>query len=328
MSAIHQLHPQSNKAALPQKVVLILTSLLLLLSLTVPLALAQGNILTDPPKNFELTKGWYEGRQTYYYDFGANTTASADGETIIPAPIYVLVTGFNADGSPQTIEGQRNIIDVIPGDEGYSDLWEVTFVTVPEDTVANTITAADEVISGGYEQTPAGFYVNCPVVPADSTLSEGGGTLTLGWYKGQDVSYFDFGMNAIDTAPIYAFITGFDGDGNPQFVEGQNNVIGVIPGDDGYSAFWYVNLVTVPADYVANTITSVDQVLSAGYEIVTPGLLVNCPVLRTDAAAPASPTTLPQTGGVSTGLGWLTLVVGLGIVAVGWFLRARQTNRA
>lgn len=44
-------------------------------------------------------------------------------------------------------------------------------------------------------------------------------------------------MNPLDTAPIYVFITGFDGDDNPQFVESQQNVIGVIPGDEGYSAF-------------------------------------------------------------------------------------------
>ena len=96
--------------------------------------------------------------------------------------------------------------------------------------------------------------------------------------RGQEISYFDFGPNIEATAPIYAFITGFDGDGNPQFVEGQNNVIGVIPGDTGYSAFWYVNLVQVPDDYAANSITSVADVLASGYDIVQPGLLVNCPV--------------------------------------------------
>jgi hypothetical protein len=165
-------------------------ALLILLSLAGSLALAQGNVLTDPPQTYELTRGWYEGRQTYYYDFGTNSQVGADDQTVVPAPIYVLVTGFNADGSPQVVEGQRNIIDVIPGDAGYS-------------------------------------------------------------------------------------------------------------------AFWQVNLVTVPADYVANTITSVDQVLSSGYEIVTSDMVVNCPVLRTDAAAPASPTTLPQTGSQGMALSWL-----------------------
>jgi LPXTG-motif cell wall-anchored protein len=323
MSIPCQLYSKSNKVPLFKKVILIFVALLILLSLARSLALAQGNVLTDPPQTYELTRGWYEGRQTYYYDFGTNSQVGADDQTVVPAPIYVLVTGFNADGSPQVVEGQRNIIDVIPGDEGYSDLWEVTFVTVPEDYVANTITSAEEIISGGYEQTKAGFYVNCPVVPADSTLAEDGGTLTLGWYKGQDVSYFDFGMNPLDAAPIYVFITGFDGDDNPQFVEDQQNVIGVIPGDAGYSAFWQVNLVTVPAGYVANTITSVDQVLSSGYEIVTSDMVVNCPVLRTDAAAPASPTTLPQTGSQGMALSWLALAAGVAVLVSGWFLRTR-----
>lgn len=325
MSIIQQRYQQLNTATLPKKAVLILTAMLMLMSLVVPLALAQGNVLTDPPKRFELTQGWYEGRQTFYYDFGANTQASTDGTTIVPAPIYVLVTGFNDDGSPKVVEGQRNIIDVIPGDEGYSDLWEVTFVTVPEDYVANTITSAEQVMSGGYEMKKAGFYVNCPVVPAGSTLAEGG-DLTAGWYKGQDVYYFDFGMNSINTAPIYAFITGFDADGNPQFVDGQHNVVGVIPGDNDYSAFWYVNLVTVPADYVANSITSVAEVLASGYDIAAPGLLVNCPVIRTDAEA-AMPTSLPQTGGLSFSLSWLVVVAGLATLVAGWFLRSRLVNR-
>ena len=76
-----------------------------------------------------------------------------------------------------------------------------------------------------------------------------------------------------------------DEEGNPQFVEGQANVIGVIPGDEGYSDFWAVNLVTVPEDYEANSITSVQGVIDSGYEIAQPGLVVNCPVLRTDDAA-------------------------------------------
>jgi hypothetical protein len=107
---------------------------------------------------------------------------------------------------------------------------------------------------------------------------EGGEELTQGWYNGTAVYYPDFGMNPATTAPIYAFITGLDADGNPLFVKGQHNVIGVVPGDAGYSAFWEVNLVIVPADYVAASIKDVASVMLSGYELVQPGLVVNCPV--------------------------------------------------
>ena len=80
---------------------------------------------------------------------------------------------------------------------------------------------------------------------------------------------------------IYAFITGFDADGNPQFAAGQHNVIDTIPGDAGYSAFWDVNLVKVPAGYQANSITSVAGVTQSGFEVVHAGKVVNCPVVRT-----------------------------------------------
>jgi LPXTG-motif cell wall-anchored protein len=178
--------------------------------------------------------------------------------------------------------------------------------------------------------TVSDVLVNCPIVPADSTLSEGGAPLVQGWYQGQEVYYFDFGENTVAAAPIYAFITGFDDSGAPVFVEGQHNVIDVIPGDEGYSAFWYVNLVTVPEGYEANTITSVEAVLASGYDTVQPGLLVNCPVLRTAEApaaeetmmeAPAAqetptPTQLPATGGAgSVSLAWMGLIVGGAVLA-------------
>lgn len=53
-----------------------------------------------------------------------------------------------------------------------------------------------------------------------------------------------------------AFITGFDAEGNPQFVHGQNTVIDSVPGEPNYTAFWDVRLAVVPEDYVANTIKS------------------------------------------------------------------------
>lgn len=292
---------------------LVALAALLLAGWAVP-ALAQG-------ETYELTQGWYEGRETYYYDFGANTQATSDGQAVVTAPIYVPITGMDAEGNPQMVEGQYNIVGVVPGDEGYSDLWQVILVTVPEDYEANTLSSVQAVQDSGYELTPTETYVNCPIVPEGSTLAEGGAPLVQGWYEDEAIYYFDFGPNPAQTAPIYAFITGTDEEGNPQFVEGQYNVVGVIPGDEGYSDFWYVNLVTVPEDYEVNSITSVQGVMDSGYEITTPGLLVNCPILRTAEAetemagaaqeATATPEALPETGG--SGRAPLPLVLG-GIV--------------
>ena len=81
------------------------------------------------------------------------------------------------------------------------------------------------------------------------------------------------------TQPIWAFITGFDAQGNPQFVDGQNNVIDSVPGEPNYTAFWDVRLVVVPEDYVANTIRSAQEVAASGFEVGSPEIVVNCPVV-------------------------------------------------
>ena len=288
-----------------------------------PAASAQmgGNVFTDPPKNYPVIQGWYEGRATYYYDFGATSPPLNNAAAVATAPIYVLVTGFSANGDPQFVMGQNNIINVVPGDVGYSDLWQVTFVTVPAGYQANTLRSVADVRAAGYPMKVSDVLVNCPVVPLNSTLAEGTPGLTHGWYKGREVHYFDFGPNVAATAPIYAFITGMDAGGQPQFVPGQHNVIGVIPGDEGYSAFWDVRLVQVPAGYKANTITSVAQVMNSGYPQLHPGLVVNCPVIRTNVAG--SMPGMPVTGAADLALVYGLLILSGLLLAGGLLFRRR-----
>lgn len=237
-----------------------------------------GGTATAPPMGGEtlmLVSGWYRDQEVRYYDFGMNSPAS--GNTIATAPIWAFITGLDADGNPQFVEGQHNIVDVVPGDGGYSDLWEVMLVTVPEDYEPDSIRSAAEVQAAGYEITAPGMFVNCPIVP-QGTMLEGGEALVQGWYKGEAVFYPDFGANPPSALPIWAFVTGMDADGNPQFVEGQNNVIDSVPDDEGYSAFWRVNLVTVDEGYEANSITSAQGVQDSGFEIAETDMVVNCPV--------------------------------------------------
>jgi hypothetical protein len=123
-----------------------------------------------------------DGAPVRYYNFDAMTSQ--------PAPIFVLFR----EGSSTPVAGQINIIDVIPGEAGYNDFWQVNKVTVPADYVANTVTGAQDVVDGGYAVEATDMVVNCPVVPEGSTASEGPGAagLTMGWYKDQVVFYFDF----------------------------------------------------------------------------------------------------------------------------------------
>ncbi len=96
------------------------------------------------------------------------------------------------------------------------------------------------------------------------------------------------------------FIHGMNADGTPQMVEGQSNIIDTKPGDAGYTAFWNVNFVTVPAGYVPNSIRSAADVRAAGYTITPTTTVVNCPVITVASAATGR--TLPATGdGTSAG---------------------------
>jgi hypothetical protein len=231
-------------------------------------------------KEFTLVDGWYRDEPVVYYDFGMQSPAT--GAVVATSPIWAFITGMDGDGNPIFVDGQFNIVDAIPGDAGYSDLWQVNLVTVPEDYEPNSIHSAADLATMSYPTEVPGLLVNCPVVPAGSTLANGE-ELVTGWYRDQHVYYPDFGANPAVAIPIFAFITGMDADGNPVFVEGQHNIIDSLPGDDGYSAFWAVNLVVVDDTYEANSITSAQGVVDSGFEILQPGLVVNCPVVTPSA---------------------------------------------
>lgn len=280
----------------------------------VAVAVAVGAALVVAPsahaqEEFSLVDGWFRDRAVEYYDFGTNTPLVGDS-AVQTSPIYAFIHGMNADGTPDFVEGQHNVVATVPGDAGYSDLWQVVLVTVPEDYEADSITSEQGVLDSGYETTVTDMFVNCPIVPEGSTL-EGGEELTQGWHDGEEVFYPDFGANPATVAPIWVLIHGMNADGTPDFVEGQQNIIDTVPGQADYTAFWRVNLVTVPEDYEANSITSAADVLSAGYEITETDMVVNCPV--TFVADASDVTGMPDTGSAvqSDGSGVSALFIAL-----------------
>lgn len=230
---------------------------------------------------YGLINGWYRGGDARYWDFGMASPSNASG-TVSRAPIYAFTTGKNDDGSPRLVSGQHNVIDVLPGQAGYSDLWEVMLITVPTSYVADSVRSRADIEAQGFQAVSAGLFVNCPVVPTGSTVEEGS-PLVQGWYRGEAVYYPDFGMNRPVSIPIWAFATGMNSDGSPKLVEGQRNVIDAIPGQAGYSAFWRVNLVMVSGGYTANSIKSAAEVAASGFPVTQTSMVVNCPVLSPKA---------------------------------------------
>jgi hypothetical protein len=117
-----------------------------------------------------------------------------------------------------------------------------------------------------------------PALAADGPVRTFSQDVTLGFYRGQVVSYLDFGPVKLKagnkTAPIWAFTNGDDG---------QRNIIDTVPGRRDYSPLWSVRLVTWKdgADVrVLRSAASVARAQRAGeVTIRAMPIIVNCPVL-------------------------------------------------
>jgi hypothetical protein len=99
--------------------------------------------------------------------------------------------------------------------------------------------------------------------------------------NGEKVQYYNFDVMPETSAPIFALFK----EGEDMPVEGQLNIVNVKPGDTHYSDFWHVHKVTVPANYVANTVTSMNELIEKGYSIERTNLIVNCPIVPEGSTA-------------------------------------------
>jgi len=229
------------------------------------------------------------GEWISYYNFDVMPTQ--------PAPIYVLFR----DGESSPVDGQMNIVDVIPGDTTYNDFWQVYKVTVPSDYVANTVKSYDQIMEAGYPMEETSILVNCPVVPEGSTATlrygDGSHDLTMGWYKGMIVYYFNFvekalmtdDMGMVPLSPIYVTFNinpGEEGGGPPSgfmidSITGRtHNVAATLPEDDDYSPLWKVNIYD-NADFwdVYDLASAMNATI-----LVEGAANVNCPVVKVDEA--------------------------------------------
>ncbi len=240
-----------------------------------------------------------------YYNFDVMPVESA--------PIYVLFK----QGASTPVANQLNIVDVIPGDAGYNDFWNVNKVTVPADYVANTVTSYDEIVSKGYAVEKTTTLVNCPIVPNGSTASlryggSGDTGLTMGWYKGKVVFYFNFSEAALTSTipatgypevPLSDILVCFNinpgqpGGGPPSGfkTEGStaqtHNCVETIPTSTGYSPFWDVDVYD-NADFD----NVFDYSLAMNANVLAQGVAtVNCPIVSVAMGnIPKDPNTAPK----------------------------------
>lgn len=117
-----------------------------------------------------------------------------------------------------------------------------------------------------------------PAVAADGPVKTFSQDVTLGFYRGQVVSYLDFGPVKVKpgnkTAPIWAFTNGN---------ESQRNIIDTVPGRKDYTPLWAVRMVTWKDGVDARVLRSAAAVRAAQkagqVTIAAVPVVVNCPVL-------------------------------------------------
>jgi len=247
--------------------------------------LPAANVAVDFDKDPFITRGLTRsGQKVDYYNFDIKPT--------VPAPIWVLYK----EGESNAVAG-NNIIDVIPGDADYNDIWQVYKVIVPANYVTNTITSYQEILAAHYQVTKTNDLVNCPVVPKGSTASKRfsneSTALTQGWYKGKVVYYFNFSEKAISVtstgnvplAPIYISFNvnpNLPGGGPASGFKTEtgsiqtHNVISTIPSDPAYSPLWIVKVYNNSA---FNNVMDLPTAVAAPLLANDAGW-VNCPVVN------------------------------------------------
>lgn len=128
-----------------------------------------------------------------------------------PARLYVF---YDDVGNYKL--GQFPVVDVAPGDPGYTDLWDVWKVTVPPGFKINSLrdrSGVEKLLAdpaSGYTAARTGVLVNGPIVPEGSgaNLKAGGGgrtSLLYLWYRGRRAPYLYFEGSVIaqgDDAPV------------------------------------------------------------------------------------------------------------------------------
>lgn len=214
----------------------------------------QGLPGPNEPIDFDQPMFWTEGlgpagEPISYYEF--------DIQRSIPSSMYV----FTRDGVP--LEGQGSIIDLIPGDDGYTDFWRIVEVSAPADYEVDSIRSLAALEQAGFPTNETNRVLNAPVVPKGSTarMRVGGGSAELqsAWYRDQIAYHFTFEeapieLTEFDTVPVaYVFVAfninpdqpggGSDSGFLTEVDSGRtHNVLEFLPGDPGYSPLWMVQV--------------------------------------------------------------------------------------
>jgi hypothetical protein len=231
-------------------------------AMTAPLRVGPGTTSAAGPKKQPVTLGFFRGQTVRYFDFGPIKLRG--GNKL--APIWTITNGAN---------GQRNIIDTVPGRRDYSPLWQVSKVTWKDGVTARQLTSAAAVKTaeqaGEITIERTATVVNCPVLGFGQKRHPG-------FSRGKIIHYYDLGPVKVargnKVVPLWTVNNG---------VDGQLNIADVRPGQTAYPPLWAIVEVTWTAGAQKRLLTSLAQIKTAQANgqltLKKTSLVVNCPLV-------------------------------------------------
>ncbi len=217
-----------------------------------------------------LVAGFSRGQIAWYWLMGP-TNSSVN-------PVY-----FFQYQSGGTVQGQNPIIDVKPGDKGYTHFWELYNVTVSNSYMPNTIKSLATLNraqqAGLATITDSKRAINGPLVARNVkiTVVNGEPQFLQVWYRTETATMAVFETNlpsgtvpsvpiwlikrASDPCPLLEAVCNKDLN-NDSDLKDSNDLIDVTPGQPGYFPLWSVSVLRVHDTYLSTVLSNGTRVLN------------------------------------------------------------------
>jgi hypothetical protein len=233
--------------------------------------------------DIEVHQGWYRDRPITYYGFGVTSQPVVVGRVIWP------IHGFDMEGNPVAIRGQRPIFSSLPGLAGYSGVWRLSYLVTADRVLPNVVRDVESAESlvrrrrAGMQETNLTF--NLPITPRGAKLPSDSTAPMIGWYEGHEVQFFDLGQANAAPMPMLAFVRGRRASGEPEFVRDQFPVIDSIPMPAApYPDLWELRYVHVDEAYSSNSLKTSAAIATSGFLVEPTRTVRNAPIITIDGA--------------------------------------------
>ncbi len=223
-----------------------------------------GGVVDDSQNGYvtsaALVAGFSRGQIAWYWLMGP-TNSSVN-------PVYFFQY---QSGGP--VQGQNPIIDLKPGDKGYTHFWEIYNVTVSNSYMPNTIKSVATLKraqqAGLATISDSKRVINGPLVGRNLkiTVVNGEPQFLPVWYRTETATMAVFETSlpsgtvpsisiwliqrASDSCPLLEALCNKDLNHDSD-IKDSNDLIGTTPGQAGYSPLWAVSILHVHDDYLPN----------------------------------------------------------------------------